>query len=384
MTPRITAHPSSALDAGRQGSARDDAAGSQADPSGAPTVSRLRRLLGIGAVLACLPYLAIKTTWLLGGRVGLLDPTFGASVTMQVANALTFAMEAVALALAVAFVAPWGRRLPAPVVLLPMWIGTGLLGGILAAIPFTIATQVLVTPAAAGGSATARVPIAGWVFVVVYVGFAVLGLCLIAGFALYAVDRWLRPGGWLAPLGAWPVGSGPRRPAAIRSLDDAVPGEVAASCGRGRLVGDSPRGGRLAVTPWAVVGGVAVLGGLAIAATGVRGDPRGLGWALADGTLALGAGLGLFALATRRPVRLSGVIPTLAVWLGSGALAAWGMYHGVLLLVPNDLAGSAPIEISRILVPGLKIALGCTLVAGLWGTRPRLRPLVTAARGSVR
>lgn len=85
--------------------------------------------------------------------------------------------------------------------------------------------------------------------------------------------------------------------------------------------------------------------------------------------VALRAGLGLVALASRRPARLPEVIPTLAVWLGSGALAAWGLYHAVLLAVPNDLTGSAPTDPTRLGIALVEVALGIALVAGLWCSR---------------
>ncbi len=298
------------------------------------TVSGLRRALCAGAVLACLPYLLLKLHWLLGGRLGLLDPAFGHSAFLWAANAVTFAMEVVAVVLAVAFVAPWGRRLPAPVVLLPMWVGTGLLGGILVTVPFQLVAALLVgappsSPASpqAGGVP----PIAGWVYAVVYAGFGVLGVCLLGGFALYARQRWLRPDGWLRPLGDW----------------------------------SRPRSG-----VGAVLGVVGIVFGLVLVWVGVAGDPRGIGGALGEGAVAITGGLGLVALAFRRPRRLSGVVPTAVAWLGSGALATWGLYQFILLAVPNDLAGDAPVDPARLFLEVIRCALGCALVAGLWSVRP--------------
>lgn len=304
-----------------------------ARPRTAPTVSGLRRALCVGAVLACLPYLLLKLHWLLGGRLGLLDPELGRSAIMQVANALTFAMEAVAVVLAVAFVAPWGRRLPSPLVLLPMWVGTGLLGGILVTVPFQVlATLVVATPPTSPSAPrSGRVPpIADWVYAVVYTGFGVLGVCLIGGFALYAWERWLRPDGWTRPLVDW------ARPAS-------------------------------GLTAWGVF---TIAFGLLPVGLGFAGDPRRIGGALGDGAVALAGGLGLLALATGRPRRLSGLIPTAAAWLGSGALATWGLYQFILVAVPNDLAGDAPADPARLFLEAARCLLGCALAAGLWAARP--------------
>ncbi|MFX4778103.1 hypothetical protein ABTB39_19705, partial [Acinetobacter baumannii] len=83
------------------------------------------------AIAGTLPYIALKVAWRSGSRIGLEDPDFGTSTTMQVANALTMGMDVVAVAMALAFVTAWGRRLPPWLVLGPMWVGTGLLAPIL-------------------------------------------------------------------------------------------------------------------------------------------------------------------------------------------------------------------------------------------------------------
>lgn len=100
-----------------------------------PSPNRTDALLAGIAVLACLPYVALKVAWLSGSTVGLTDPDALATTSMEVANALTLGMELVALALAVALARPAGARLPAWLVGLPMYVGTGLLGGILLVVP---------------------------------------------------------------------------------------------------------------------------------------------------------------------------------------------------------------------------------------------------------
>lgn len=137
----------------------------------------------IVAIAAMLPYLTIKILWMTGSSIGVSDPALMGSSTMLGMNAMTFGMDAVALVLALGFTMRWGMRLPGWLVLLPLWVGIGLLANILASAPIS----VLVEGSAifAGGG-----PIAPWIYMMVYGGFIGQGIGLMAAFALYARDRW--------------------------------------------------------------------------------------------------------------------------------------------------------------------------------------------------
>lgn len=304
---------------------------------------RLRLALSIVAVLACLPYLALKVAWLAGSRVGLLDPEFGRSAAMATANTVTAAFELVALALAVAFVAPWGRRLPGGLVLLPMWVGSGLLGGVLVALPATAVAAAL-GPApsrppgdpGAGGTPPPTPPLADWVYALVYGGFAVLGLALLAGFALYAHERWLAPAGWSAPLADRP---GARRGVRFLALAAALALLVVAPLVLAPLTG-LPRGGKDA----------------------------------ADAFLAVLAAAGLLALVLRRPAGMRGTVPTLAAWVGTGVVFAWGAYALVLALVPNDLFPRAYATPAFVAIEAVRVAAGLLGGAALLALRPAREP----------
>ncbi|WP_457032902.1 hypothetical protein [Kitasatospora sp. P5_F3] len=148
----------------------------------------LRRGLCAVAVAATLPYLTLKLLWLCGSTVGFTgqaDLSIDADA-LWMANLVTFGMDAVAPLLALAFVRPWGRRVPVGLLLFPMWVATGLLGTLVLELPLIFGAELLLggePPAAQGW-------LQPWVFALVYGGFVLQGLALIAGFVLHARERW--------------------------------------------------------------------------------------------------------------------------------------------------------------------------------------------------
>jgi hypothetical protein len=138
----------------------------------------MQRSTATAVVLATLPYLALKVTWLTGSTVGLRDPAFAAAPGVAAANAVTAGLDVLVVALAVALAGRAAHRVPAWALLPPLWIGIGLLVPTIALLGFTVV---------ADGDAD---PLAGWVRPLVYGGFAVqgAGLALLAG--LHAHARW--------------------------------------------------------------------------------------------------------------------------------------------------------------------------------------------------
>jgi hypothetical protein len=108
----------------------------------------MRKIGGYGAIVAITPYLLIKIAWTFGvflPREAMGDPEWRAI------NAATAVLALVGILLGVAFSRPWGERLPAWLVIPPVWVGTGLL------VPIVLLAPVL-GPAAvardeAGGAA---------------------------------------------------------------------------------------------------------------------------------------------------------------------------------------------------------------------------------------
>ncbi|MFJ9521139.1 hypothetical protein ACIRPK_23170 [Kitasatospora sp. NPDC101801] len=282
----------------------------------------LRRGLCAATVAATLPYLTVKLLWLCGSTVGFTDradlPV--GDDALWLANLITFGMDAVALLLALAFVRPWGRRVPVGLLVFPMWVATGLLGTLVVELPLIFGAQLVL-----GGEppATAQGWLQPWVFVLVYGGFVLQGLTLITGFVLHARER------WAALLG-------------------------------GRI-GDLPRTATLRLQQ--VLSCVAAGLALPVAAAKLYwalGGDRGLPLSFQDGpqrptriiagvtaVLLLAAGAAFLRLAFRlgpdRPLR-----PTLVTaWLAAGAVFAWGSWmlfaDGLRTEVPSAADAVPPV-----------------------------------------
>lgn len=154
---------------------------------------RTRRVLRAVAIVACVPYLSLKLAWIAGSRLGIPDGSelLEHRTELIVVNGVTVLMDAMVIVLAMLLTRPWGLRVPAWLLALPMWGATGLLTPIMTGFP----AQLVVT--AFGGSVDTtdeggRPFLDEWVFGVVYSGFIVQGLALGALFALYAQGRWGR------------------------------------------------------------------------------------------------------------------------------------------------------------------------------------------------
>ncbi|MFB4281265.1 hypothetical protein ACBJ59_38655 [Nonomuraea sp. MTCD27] len=240
-----------------------------------------RRTAAVVAVAAMLPYLTLKVLWLAGSPIGVSDPDLMSDPAMAGLNAMTFGMDAVGLVLATAFTMSWGARLPAWLVLLPLWVGTGLLSVVAVSAPIVVA--------AAGTAVFAGGPIEPWVYLMVYGGFVGQGAGLMTAFALYARDRW---------PAVFTTGVCHAFPSPTRSLQ--------------------------AVVAWGALPVAAVIGGVRLwwvfdgpVAAAVQNGFKGL--------LAIGGAAALVAIVGRwgrgpfwRPLVLA--------WLGSGSLFAWGLY----------------------------------------------------------
>ena len=158
----------------------------------------LRRRICIATILVCLPYTLLKVAWLSGWSVG--ASTEGFIDTTRVANGVTAGLDLAAIVLAIAFVAGWGRRIPAFLMAFPAWIATGLLAPV--AMGFLIGTPLQL--ATGGGNPfTGDEGLSPWVFGIVYGGFVLQAALLLPGFVLHARERWpVVTGGGLAAGGA--------------------------------------------------------------------------------------------------------------------------------------------------------------------------------------
>ncbi|MGC5628634.1 hypothetical protein ACPYO6_10370 [Georgenia sp. Z1344] len=281
-----------------------------------PPVGPVRRGLAAFAILMTLPYLALKVAWLAGSDIGLAEAGFGDSPGMIALNVATAGLDVVALVLAVVLITRRGIRAPAWLTLPPLWIGAGLLGQILVSMPVLLVAGIVDPPE----PTTELPPIEGWVFGMVYAGFAGLGIGLLGAFAVYTWTRWGR-----------------------RTLPPVTGGARA----------------------WLATAATAVLGAsvvhLLVTDAGLVQRVIDLG----IGSVAAGA---LWALRTDGARRVAVVL----AFAGTGALAAWGTYLGVVTIVPNDLVVYDDLPWGTVVASALRalagIVGGLALVARLRGS----------------
>lgn len=338
------------------------------EPTGAPLTptvppGRARRVLRAVAITACVPYLVLKAAWLGGSRIGmpensvLLDDT---AVT-AVANLVTLVLDACVIVLALLLTRPWGRRVPAWLLVVPMWTATGLLAPIMTAYPLQLLVRALggVGTGASGGDGGggggggggregAEPFLHEWVFGVVYSGFIVQGLSLGALFALYARDRWGHLWRDRVP-DLPPAGAAPRVVTGAAALVALVPATLH--------------------TLWA--------SGYAAGADGTRLAGRSTGeLAVMEATSAVfplvavaGAGLLVLGRGGARRVGVAVRVPLAAAWLGSGATATWGGWITLASLGGGGIASgtSGPMYLAyacQMIAGALVAAVGARFLAG--------------------
>ncbi|WP_431784124.1 hypothetical protein [Streptomyces chumphonensis] len=299
---------------------------------------RLRPALCALALLSCLPYMTLKLVWTSGGEVGipagspLLEP--GSAGVMAAVNGATLLMDAGVVVLALALTRPWGRRLPAPLLLAPLWAASGLLGPVLLSTVLDAALRL----GAARPAPPSEPFLDAWVFTVVYTGFSLQALALGGLLVAYVGQRW---GARLRGGDAAPQAAGPRRPAVLAVALAAVP--FTAHLGRGLGAGG---GGTV---PVSIV--------MALAA------------------LSAGAGALRLGLRPRGPWRRAAVVGT---WCGGAALAAWGAWWLLVLLVDAPVStADGPSALWRLTYAAQVITGPVTLgvLAGVTRRRPEpVRP----------
>jgi hypothetical protein len=320
----------------------------------------LRLAVCAATVAACVPYLCLKIAWLSGSTVGWNDAEAAKDSVLYVGNAVTMGMDVLAVLVACAFTFPWGRRVPAWLVLPPIWVATGLLVPIVLAVPLGTVIQSLASAEPVTGTENG---LHGWVYGVVYTGFTLQGLGLAAAFVLYARRRWPE----VFTVRTVDVPAGPARSLQLLLARGAV--VPAAVCAAAHFF-------------WAF-GGTA---GLPHDQAADRNAPQ----QVMDGVwglLALGGAAGLLALAARahRPARL--VVPLAAAWVGAGVMFAWSLYGLVVTLAAAEELGADSAPASGLValggtLTGLVVALtGAFLLAEHDGARrpvQRARPMASS------
>ncbi|MFH9436833.1 hypothetical protein [Streptomyces rochei] len=288
-----------------------------ATPAPVPGGTRTLRLLRATAIAACLPYLGLKVAWIAGSRVGIPEGSalLEHRVTMAVGNGLTVLLDSCVIVLTLLLTRPWGLRVPAWTMALPVWVATGLLAPIMAGFPLQLLTRALGGDTATSSGAEGEPFLDSWVFGVVYTGFIVQGLALGALFARYARKRWGRL--WRGRVRDLPAGV-VRAP--YRAV--AVVGAVLASF-------------PLAVRLYWLCGGSA----------GLRDGERTADVQVLEGmhvAFLAAAAAGTLLLAFRGGRALPVPAPLAAHWICSAATACWGGWMLLALLLPADDPADRP------------------------------------------
>ncbi|WKV74671.1 hypothetical protein AW27_026030 [Streptomyces sp. PCS3-D2] len=276
------------------------------------------------ALVALVPYLALKVAWLSGSRIGIPDGSalLQPGPFLTAANAVTLAMDACVIPLVLVLTRPWGLRTPGWMLTLPAFAATGLLTPILLAFP----GQLLVRALGFGSgpeAAAAREPfLDSWVFTVVYTGFTVQGLTLAALFVPYARKRWGR---------RWQGVVGERLPR--------LTGVVAAAA----------TSGALALTAlflyWAAGGTAGLSAERAEAHTAESAVVS-----LAHAMCALAAGAGALLLARGGALRARW--PLGLAWVGAAATLAWGVFTLAVSWGPQVDGGEGPSTAEQLIYAG--------------------------------
>ena len=262
-----------------------------------------RLVAGYGAIVCALPYLFLKIVWLAGGTLGVADRRMMATTSMFALNLLTAGMDLVGIGIALAFTHRWGLRIPAWLLLPPMWVATGLLARFVVGVPAAALANALTSNSipVAGG------PVQPWVYVVVYTGFAGLGIGLMVAFVLYAMTRW--PEVWRHTTNA--VG---------RDVTHAVQVPLAYTAA---LMAMAVGLLHLAWTIGATVG-------LSEQAAARRSIVSFLIDGL-DALLAIGAAAGIVVM-VHRLGRIPFWLALAVTWIGAGSLFAWGAWFLIVVL----------------------------------------------------
>ncbi len=288
-------------------------------------------MVGYGAIAFALPYFGLKLVWLAGGGLGVSDERMMRDGSMVALNVLTAGMDVVAIAIALAFTHEWGTKIPAWLVLPPMWVATGLLAKFVAAVPVVVVVDALTS------GSTSR-PLAGpvepWIYTVVYAGFVGMGVGLMLAFILYARVRW----GEVFQTGA-------RHSWRQRTRSVQVP-LAAASSSMAVAVG----GLHLA---WAFGAGIGVPRHLAVERT----IASSLTNALDAGFMIAGAA-GVLMMVHGISRRVPFWLPLTLAWIGGAFLFSWGGWHMILVLGNTPFARGGGLVL-------VNVAALLRLIAGL-------------------
>jgi len=282
---------------------------------------KMRSICGYGAAIAVTPYLLIKIAW----TFGLFLPTEQmGDASWRAINAATVVVAAIGILLAMAFCRPWGERLPAWLVALPVWVGTGLL------VPMLLLVPVLGPAAMTRDKEAGAADFWGYEQIFVMVSLVGVGICLPLALAGYAKARW--PEALGGPIDCRQL------PGHTRQLQITLGRIVAAGC---ILLG-------VIKVFWAVGGTLGIDPGML--------DDRDLWWhllTLSTGGWAFAGAWGLLVLTTRRGSRRF-LPPMVAAWISSGMLFSYNLFS----VIRYDFQSTPEYPLARVLTTEVGIVLG--------------------------
>ncbi len=315
---------------------------------------RLRLAVCAATIAACVPYLTIKIAWLAGSTAGWNDTEAARDSALYVGNAVTMVMDAMAVLVALAFTFRWGRRIPAWLVLAPIWIAVGLLAPIVLSVPLGTLLQAVFAPDSLSVGDNA---LQGWVYGVVYAGFTGQGLGLLAAFVLYARDRWTD----VFTIRTQDVPKG-----ATHQLQVLLTGTAS-----------------VFAAVFASVHLFWAFGGTAGLRKAELSD-RNLTQHLSDGVwgvLALAGAAALLALVQRRGRPARFVVPLAFAWVGAATTFAWSLYMLMVILgQPGMLASDTTVGANLTALAGLFAGLLMGVAgAALLTERQSARPIASSA-----
>lgn len=313
------------------------AAAPDREPPPGPGVRALRAV----AILSCLPYITLKVLWIAGSTVGIPDSStlLDHRAAMIAANGVSVVLDATVVVLALLLTRPWGRRVPAWLLALPMWVATGLLAPIMAAYPLQLAGSVVDGSRPAPSNSEPFLD--AWVFGVVYSGFILQGLTLGTLFVLYARRRWGRL--WRGTVGDVATTTGARVTVVAGSLLALLPAVTHLLWANGATAGLSAD----------------------------RIEDRSTDFYLVEGVNGLFAVVAVVAtlllvLPHRAGAGLSPRIPLAGAWVGSGTLGCWGGYLFLVTAMSGDpdqrAAGPMVLTYAVSMLAGLLLISGTVCV----------------------
>jgi hypothetical protein len=252
--------------------------------------------------------------------------------SMVALNVVTAGMDLVAVGMALAFTHEWGRKIPAWLVLPPMWVASGLLARFVAEVPAVAAVAAL---AVRSSGRPVAGPVQPWVYTLVYAGFFGMGVGLMLAFILYVRVRWSD----VFQAGAQ---SSPRtRTHSVQAPLAAAAATMAAAAAALQLA-------------WAFGSGIGLPSQVAAARTAASSLINAL-----DACIMIAGAAGVLMMVHGIGRRVPFWIPLTLTWVGGAFLFAWGAWHMTVLLGNTPLASGAG---AMVLV---NVAALVRLIAGL-------------------